>query len=125
MSSKGSVSRLIDEIKHGDQAAAQALWERYFPQLVRLAREKLSGSPRRVADEEDVALSAMDRFCRAAQQGRFPNLADRDGLWRLLLRITTRRAVDLARHETRLRRGGGRVQGESGLGAGAAFNEWK
>ena len=66
----------------------------------------MNGSAKRVADEEDVALSAMDRFCRAAQQGRYPDLADRYGLWRLLLRITTRRALDLARRERRQRRGG-------------------
>ena len=31
--------------------------------------------PRCAADEEDVALSAFDSFCRGAEQGRFPRLA--------------------------------------------------
>ena len=62
-----------------------------------------------MADEEDVALSALNSFCRAAQEGRFPDLADRDGLWRLLLQMTVHKAMDLARHERRQRRGGGRV----------------
>jgi DNA-directed RNA polymerase specialized sigma24 family protein len=53
-----------------------------------------------------VALSAMDRFCRAAQEGRYPDLADRDGLWRLLLKITTRCAIDRGRRERAQRRGG-------------------
>ena len=35
----------------------------------------------RLADEEDVALSAFDSFCRGAEQGRFPRLDDRDDLW--------------------------------------------
>lgn len=116
MSSDGSITFWIEEIKRGNPAAAEALWQRYFPRLVRLAREKLRGVPTRMVDEEDLALSAMDRFCRAAQEGRYPDLAGRDELWRLLLRITARRAVDLARRERSQRRGGGRVQRESVLG---------
>lgn len=102
----GSITHCIELLRQGDPVAAQAIWDRYFPQLVRLARQQLAGVPRGMADEEDVALSALDRFCRAAQEGRYPDLADRDGLWRLLLRITTRRAWDLARHEGRQRRSG-------------------
>jgi DNA-directed RNA polymerase specialized sigma24 family protein len=66
-----------------------------------------------VADEEDIALSVMDSFFDAAQKNRFPDLADRDDLWRLLIRMTARKVVDLKRHETRQRRGGGRVHNES------------
>jgi DNA-directed RNA polymerase specialized sigma24 family protein len=79
----------------------RTIWQRYFPQLVRIAREKLAGTQRRLADEEDVALSALDRFCRAAQRGHFPDLAGRDELWHLLLRIATRRTQDLAQRERR------------------------
>lgn len=102
----GSITRCLDLLRQGDSVAAQVIWDRYFPQLVRVARHQLATTARQRADEEDVALSALDRFCRAAQQGRYPELADRHGLWRLLLRITTRRAWDLARHEGRQRRRG-------------------
>ena len=118
MSSDGSVTLWISLVKDGDSAATQALWERYYPKLVRLARKKLAGVPRRVADEEDVAASALKSFYLAAEHGRFPNLADRDSLWRLLLQITARKAIELRRHEGRERRGGGKVLGESALGAG-------
>ncbi len=107
MSSDGSISHWLVGAKEGDPAAVRALWQRYFQQLVRFAREKLQGTPRRVADEEDVALSAFDSFCCAARQGRFPDLADRDGLWRLLLRITARKAIDVRRSVMRERRAGG------------------
>jgi len=110
-----SVTHWIDRIKEGDSVAAQKLWERYFEKLVRFARRRLDGFPRRVADEEDVAISAFKSFCRAAERGRFPDLADRDGLWRLLLRITGRKAVDLIRYNHRQKR---KVQGESVLGVG-------
>jgi DNA-directed RNA polymerase specialized sigma24 family protein len=106
MSAEGSVTRWIDQLQLGDAAAVQQLWQRYFSRLVGLARKKLANSPRRVADEEDVALSAFDSFCRNARQGRFPDLADREGLWRLLVVLTARKAGHLRRDQTRLKRGG-------------------
>ncbi len=122
MSSNGSVTHWLEQIREADSVAARALWERYFPQLVRLARARLRGAPRRVTDEEDVAASVMESLFRAAEKGRFPDLADRDDLWRLLLRMTARKVVDLRRHEARQRRGGGRVKGESVLGgAGSPY----
>jgi DNA-directed RNA polymerase specialized sigma24 family protein len=106
MSSEGSVTRWFDALQAGDPAAAQQLWERYFQRLVGLARQKLRDSPKCVADEEDVALSAFDSFCRNAEKGRFPKLLDRDSLWRLLMVITTRKAAHLIRDQGRLKRGG-------------------
>ena len=54
----GSVSRWIDGVKAGDRAATQHLWDRYFAQLVRLARVKLQATCRAggAEDEEDAAL---------------------------------------------------------------------
>jgi DNA-directed RNA polymerase specialized sigma24 family protein len=106
MSHEGSVSHWLGQLKGGDPAAAQPLWERYYQGLVALARTKLLGAPRRVMDEEDVALSAFDSFCRAAGQGRFPQINDRHDLWRLLVSITARKALDQRRHQGRLKRAG-------------------
>jgi DNA-directed RNA polymerase specialized sigma24 family protein len=110
MASDGTVTCWIDALKDGDREAAQPLWETYFQRLVALARSHLRGTPRRAADEEDVALSAFDSLCRAVEQGRFPRLEDRDDLWQVLYVITVRKACDLAQHEGRARRGGGKVQ---------------
>jgi len=110
MASEGSVTRWLDEVQEGDSAAAEAIWKQYYPELVRLARQRLRGTRCTVADEEDVALSAMDSFFEAAREGRFPDLADRDDLWRLLMRITSYKAIDLIRHQSRQRRGGGARQ---------------
>jgi DNA-directed RNA polymerase specialized sigma24 family protein len=115
MPASESVSYWIDQLKAGDQAAAQPLWEGYFQQLVMRTRQKLAGMPRRVADEEDVALSAFASFCRAAAQGRFPQLHDRDDLWQLLIVITDRKAGRLVQYERRQRRGGGQVLDEAAL----------
>jgi DNA-directed RNA polymerase specialized sigma24 family protein len=106
MSSEGSVTNWISQAQAGDPTAVQQLWQRYFPRLVELARGKLHGTPRGAADEEDVALSAFNSFCRNAEQGRFPSLADRDSLWRLLVVITARKASHLRRDERRQKRGG-------------------
>jgi DNA-directed RNA polymerase specialized sigma24 family protein len=106
MTSPGSVTLWIGRLKAGDAAAAQRLWQGYFLKMVELARHKLHGLPRRAADEEDVALSAFDSFCRGAGAGRFPQLRDRNSLWPLLVALTAHKAVDLLRHERRRKRGG-------------------
>jgi DNA-directed RNA polymerase specialized sigma24 family protein len=106
MLSPGSVTDWIGQLKAGDPAAAQKLWERYFQRLVGLARKKLQGTPRRAADEEDVALSAFASLCRRVAAGQFPQLRDREDLWHLLLVITARKALNQIRHERRQKRGG-------------------
>jgi DNA-directed RNA polymerase specialized sigma24 family protein len=116
MPPEGSVTRWIDLLRAGDSAAAQHLWERYFRQLVARARAALGSAPRRVADEEDVALSAFHSFCQAAEEGRFPRLDDRDDLWRLLVVLTGRKAAHQVRDEMRAKRGGGQILGEADLG---------
>jgi RNA polymerase sigma factor (sigma-70 family) len=115
MSSAGSVTNWITLLKAGDGDAAQELWQRYHKRLVALARKRLQGARRRAADESDVVQSAFDSFFRGAEQGRFPLLTDRDDLWRLLVVITARKAIDLVQRDKRLRNGGGKVGGESAL----------
>jgi DNA-directed RNA polymerase specialized sigma24 family protein len=109
MSSIGSVTAWINLLCAGDRAAVQPLWQKYLQRLIALAKQKLRSAPRGLADEEDIVLSAFDSFCRGAENGRFPQLNDRDDLWRLLLVITERKVNHLVKHETRTRRGGGRV----------------
>jgi DNA-directed RNA polymerase specialized sigma24 family protein len=111
----GSVTRWISALKQGDQAAASGLWEPYFRRLVGLARARLRDVPRLVADEEDVALSAFDSFCRRAQAGQFRSLYDRDDLWQVLALITVRKAIDLRNYEGRQSRGRARVRSLTGL----------
>jgi DNA-directed RNA polymerase specialized sigma24 family protein len=52
-------------------------------------------------------------------------VADRHDLWRLLLRMTARKVVDLKRRETRQRRGGGRAKLTSAHQDGEVdLNDW-
>ena len=115
MSATGSVVSWLARLREGDAGAAQHLWEQYFARMVGLARKRLRGARRREADEEDVALSAFDSFCRGAEQGHFPDLRERNNLWRLLVNITARKALHLLARQGRLKRGGGKLRGESAL----------
>jgi DNA-directed RNA polymerase specialized sigma24 family protein len=113
--SEGSVTGWFGYLKAGDDIAAERLWERYFQKLVRLARAHLRAKFRGAVDEEDIALSAFNSFCRGAEQGRFPRLDDRGNLWRLLVTITARKVVELVERECRQKRGGGRVRNQADL----------
>lgn len=106
--SKGSVTRWLGDLQGGDAEAARLLWERYSERLIRLAREKLRSNPRSraVEDEEDAALSAFESFCDRAMRGGYPDLTDRDELWRLLFQITARKAFDQIERSNRQKRGG-------------------
>jgi DNA-directed RNA polymerase specialized sigma24 family protein len=66
-----------------------------------------------MADEEDVALSALNSFFSGLRKSRFPLLSDRDDLWHLLIVITHRKARRQREHELRKKNGGGEVLGES------------
>ncbi len=106
----GSVTGWIDEVKAGDPDAARRLWARYFRRMTRYSLSRLWGSDRREADEEDVALSAFDSFCRGAGTGRFPHLGGRDRLWALLVHIMARKAADRVAREKTQKRGGAAVR---------------
>jgi DNA-directed RNA polymerase specialized sigma24 family protein len=95
----GSISDWLDAYRQGDRDAAQQLWNRYYAQLVRQALRGLRGAPRRLRDEEDIALSAFNSFCLAVEAGRFPNLFDRSDLWRILVAITAKKALNERRYQ--------------------------
>lgn len=113
MNADTDITRWIRQLGRGDETAAQRIWERYFDRLVRLVRERLDGSPRRAADEEDVALSALHSCFRGVTAGRYPLLVDREDLWRVLVTISAHKALDQMRAARAAKRGAGRVRGES------------
>ncbi len=107
------IASWIRELAQGDERAIQQIWNQYFERLVRLARRKLLDGSRRMADEEDVALSAFNSFCEGAAAGRYPQLNDESDLWRLLVTITARKAARQLRSAGRQKRGLGKIRGES------------
>ncbi len=107
MEPDASVTRLIRLLRNDDRVvrdmAASLIWQRYFRDLLDLARKNLDKRVRRRMDEEDVLQSMFQSFCARQGRGEF-DLADRDELWRLLVTITLRKARNVARDHHRDRR---------------------
>jgi RNA polymerase sigma factor (sigma-70 family) len=97
MPTNDSVTLWLNQIKEGERAGVPMLLERYFQRLVQLARSRFQGRPGLAGYDEDVALSAFKSLCLGAERGRFPQLSDRDDLWRLLAVMTIRKAIDVQR----------------------------
>src|SRR5262249_50589370 len=104
--SNDSIRECVESVNTGDNGTAQVLWNRYFHSLVRIARKRLRGTTRSVADEEDAALWALVCFCQGAARGRYTVLDDSENLWRVLVVITERKAIDQVNRERRRKRGG-------------------
>jgi RNA polymerase sigma factor (sigma-70 family) len=117
MSDSGSVSEWLSSLKQGSEAAAQKIWERYYARLIHDANLRMGKRPRRAVDEEDVVQEAFASFFRAVEEGRFPQLRDRDDLWAVLFMLMQRRTNDHFREELAGKRGGGKVRGDSALSA--------
>ena len=96
-----SITRWIHELKDGDDVAAEKLWGEYFHRIVALGKRRVQRNYARARDEEDVALSAINAVFAGAKEGRYPDLADREGLWRLFAAIATNKAKNLVRDEGR------------------------
>ncbi len=118
MSDEGTVTTWVGELRRGNMEAARRLWERYFGELLRVARARLPRHFRRASDEEDVAISAFDSFIQGVARGAMPNVCDREDLWRMLVLITARKVCDAMKREGRQKRGGGRARGQATLGPG-------
>jgi len=97
MPTNDSVTLWLNQVKEGERDSVRPLLERYFQRLVQLARSRFRGRSDLAGYEEDVALSAFKSLCLGAERGRFPQLADRDDLWRVLAVLTVRKAIDVQR----------------------------
>lgn len=111
----GSITEALARLRRGDASAAAAIWERFFPRLVGLARTSLAGRPQRMADADDAVQSAFISFWEHAVRGDLGTALDRNDLWNLLGVITVRKARKQARREAALKRGGGQILGENDL----------
>jgi DNA-directed RNA polymerase specialized sigma24 family protein len=125
------VTYWLRQLEVGNEDAARLLWQRYYRELVELARARLGTTPRRVSDEEDVALSVLRCLYDGAARGQFAALVNRDEIWQLLATITSRKVIDQLRLLNKQKRGGGRVRGESVLhgncddGSSAGFDQFR
>lgn len=112
-----SITQWMHQAVIGDSEAQANLWNRYFDRLLGIAKNRLNTGDRRVSDEEDVVLEAFNAFFQKFDKSNFCDGANRDDLWRILVAITERKALDQVRNKQRLKRGGGQVLGHSFAGS--------
>lgn len=100
----GSVTVLVAQLRSGDPAvrdeAARQIWNKYFPQLLEIARRQISDRLRTREDEEDVLQTMYKSFCQRQERGDF-TLEGRDDLWKLLVTMTLNKARKAAERHGR------------------------
>ncbi len=94
---------LLERFQAGDDAAAEAIFDRYFRRLTLLARSRLSARLAQRIDPEDVVQSVYRSFFVAAREGRY-TLGRGGDLWRLLAAITRHKLHHQARQHRADRR---------------------
>jgi DNA-directed RNA polymerase specialized sigma24 family protein len=118
---RGSVSIHLSHLKSGkgDDDAFRFIWNRYYADLVRMARRKLEamGGPGGVEDDEDAATAAFASVWKGAKAGRFGEMEDRTDLCRMMAVILSRKVFDQVASRNARRRAGGRIVHESALAA--------
>lgn len=113
MSDDDEITVWINQLADRPETSMDIIWQNYYRKLVGYAKHKLRDMPKRHIDEEDIATDAMNSLFRGAQADRFPDLNDRNDLWKILLTITARKAAKAIRGNMTQKRGGGTVRGES------------
>lgn len=106
----GSITLAFRQLREGDRAAVQALWDRFMPRLMGLARTTLSAKAKRLADPDDIVQNAFLSFLEHVETGRVSGDLHRDALWRYLATITRNKALNQHRDEVAAKRGGGWIQ---------------
>ena len=102
---ENSISLWISALRSGDESAAAALWDRYFQRLMHVARGRMKGMPRSSYDEEDAAISTFRVLCQKLAAGEYPELADRDALWSVMLTVLVRKVLRRFEYESAQKRG--------------------
>ncbi len=110
----GELTQLLFRIQNSrDEDACARLWQSVYERIVTYTRGRIAVKDQRVADEEDIAQSAMKSFFRAAEAGRFRTLTNSDELWRILITVMARKSHALQQRQAAEKRGDGQVRGDS------------
>jgi len=107
---------LIQRLRDGDPRSADALFALYAQRLTRIAEQHLSEKLAGRIDGSDVVQSVLRTFFRRNAEGKF-SIDSSAQLWRLLVKITIRKARAKGRRHTALVR-------DVGVEAAAGGEEW-
>jgi ECF sigma factor len=110
MQSENSVTSWIAAVRTGDAFAAEQLWARYFRQLMLQARLRMSNVAKGSYDEEDAALSTFQVLCKKLNEGQYAEIADRQELWQLMLKVLIRKIGRRVKYQTAAKRSPGTTQ---------------
>jgi DNA-directed RNA polymerase specialized sigma24 family protein len=114
---------LLDGIQNQNNEAIEQFWKLHFNRLTALAKRKMTQVNKRVADEEDIAISAIHSFYDGLAQKRFHSINGNNELWKILATIVCRKISKQKRNINTKKRGGGLVRGESFFIAGNNEND--
>jgi RNA polymerase sigma-70 factor (ECF subfamily) len=90
---------LIQQLRAGDPAAAEAVFALYAQKLTRFAEQHLSAKLAGRLDGDDIVQSVFRTFFRRSAEGEF-RIDSTAQLWQLLVKITLLKARAKARHHT-------------------------
>ena len=102
ISSPGSVTLCLVELKHGSVEAQEWFFHRMLPEITRRARRRVGKNTSRFHDEDDIASDVVCALILHAST--FHMLKNRNDLQRLISRILHHKTVDASRRASRYRR---------------------
>ena len=100
----GSITHWLSQLQAGQAQAAEPIWKRYQEKLVSIATQQLDENPDRSVDGEDLVQSSFGNVCLAVQNGKYPDIDNREDLWGLLYIATVNRVREHYRELRALKR---------------------
>ncbi|MDB4370779.1 ECF-type sigma factor [Mariniblastus sp.] len=103
----------IEQVRQSDDEAIKRVWQHFADGLQEYARGKIHPKTRRVYDEQDAVQSMFLSLCQGLKADRYPDLQNRDNLWRLMLVMTGRKISKRHRFDRQLKRDNRRLLTDS------------
>jgi RNA polymerase sigma factor (sigma-70 family) len=108
-----SLSACLPKLLAGDDKTFDLAFQQFFERICLVVKQQFQNNKFRHADEEDIALSVFNALHQAIQNKKYEQLEDTRQLFNLLKTIAKNKAIGLLRAEESLKRGAGRLRGDS------------